>query len=263
MSHRTQHNWANDEALKGIINLIAVLADNKYYLGRALSEWAVGAPSLENSVGCAAIAQEELGHCRAIYPLLEEFAWAGAPIPLENKGEGRDRRYCMSFLDEAPSTWSQMVCGLFLIDTATLTLVESLVESSYEKLARRVARIPAEEHFHMEFAEGRVRELVRVPEGHSQLALQVDRLLPETLCWFGPPGEPGVETLVQEGILKKNSEELRSAYLARVCPLLLEVGFRIDATWDLATQTWTYEELPWERWNALQRRLETSVTTPS
>jgi 1,2-phenylacetyl-CoA epoxidase catalytic subunit len=262
VSQRTQHNWDNDLALKGIINLIAVLADNKYHLGRALSEWAVGAPSLENSVGCAAIAQEELGHCRAIYPLLEELAWAGAPTPLENKGESRERLYCVSFLEKAPSTWSQMVSGLLLIDSAMLTLVESLKESSYEKLARRIARIPAEERFHMQFAEGRVRELARVPEGHSQLAVQIDRLLPETLCWFGPPGEPGVETLVRDGLLEKNSEELRAAYLARLCPLLLEVGFRIDATWDLATQTWTYEELPWERWNPLQRRLETGVTTP-
>lgn len=263
MNHRTQRSWANDEALGGIVNLIAVLADNKYYLGRALSEWAVGAPSMENAVGCAAIAQEELGHCRALYPLLEELPWAGAPTPMEHMGKERDRRYCLSFLDEVPGTWSLMVCGLLLIDAATLTLVESLLESSYDKLTRRIARIPAEERFHMEFAEGRVRELVRIPEGHSQLALQIDRLLPETLCWFGPRGEPGVETLVEGGLLSWNSEQMRAAYLARICPLLFEVGLRVDATWDLATQTWTYEELPWEKWNPLQRRLDSGVTTPS
>lgn len=263
MNHLTKRNWANDRALGGIVNLIAVLADNKYYLGRALSEWAVGAPSLENSVGCAAIAQEELGHCRAIYPLLEDLPWVGAPTPMEHMGEERDRRYCLSFLDEVPETWSQMVCGLLLIDAATLTLVESLLESSYNKLVRRIARIPAEERFHMEFAEGRVRELVRIPEGHSQLSLQIDRLLPETLCWFGPRSEPGVETLVEGGLLRWNSEQMRAAYLARICPLLFETGFRVDATWDLATQTWTYEELPWEKWNPLQRRLDTGVKTPN
>jgi ring-1,2-phenylacetyl-CoA epoxidase subunit PaaC len=261
VNERTQRGWADNGALGAIVNLIAVLADNKYYLGRALSEWAVGAPSLENAVGCAAIAQEELGHTRALYPLLEELPWAGAPTPMEHMGEERDRRYCLSFLDEVPQTWSQMVCGLLLVDAATLTLVESLHQSSYDKLARRIARIPAEERWHMEFAEGRVRELVGIPEGHSQLAAHIDRLLPEALCWFGPRDEPGVETLVEGRLLKWNSEQMRAAYLARICPLLFEVGFRVDATWDLATQTWTYEELPWERWNPLQRRLTTRVTT--
>lgn len=248
-----------DDALAALVNVIAVLADNKYRLGRALSEWAVGAPTLENAVGCAAIAQEELGHSRALYPLLNELTWEGAPTPLEQGGE-RERHYSVSYLDAPPPTWPAMVCGLLLIDTATLTLIESLLDTRFEALRRRVARIPGEEHFHMEFAEGRVREIVVDPGGHKQLSTRVNELLPEMLCWFGPSGEAGVEILVAEGHLGLNSDRMRQEYLHRIAPLLLEVGVELPVEWDLATRSWELRELPWERWDALHRRLGHSPT---
>lgn len=243
-----------DEARAALVNVIVVIADNKYRLGRALSEWAVGAPTLENAVGCAAIAQEELGHSRALYPLLNELNREGAPTPLEHGGE-RDRYYAVSYLDAAPPTWPDMVCGLLLVDTAMLTLIGSLVDSTYANLRRRLARMPDEEHFHMEFAEGRVRELVNDPERLRTFSQQVDRLLPEMLCWFGPSRERGAEVLVAEGHLTRNGDQMRQAYLLRVAPLLLEVGVRLPVRWDLATRTWEYKELPWETWDPLRRRL--------
>lgn len=252
--------WEDDRALAGIVNLIAVLADNKYHLGRALSEWAVGAPTLENAVGCAAVAQEELGHSRALYPLLDELPWEGGPTPLEHGGE-RERRYSVAYLDAPPRTWPEMVCGLLLVDAATLTLVESLLETRFESLRRRVARIPGEERFHMQFAEGRVRELAALPGGRTSLRAQVDRLLPEMLCWFGPPGEPGVEVLVAGGHLRWDGERMRRRYLGRVAPLLLEVGVAVPARWDLATRSWETEDLPWERWDPLGRRLNAPAPT--
>ena len=63
-----------------LANLVVVLADNKYFLGRRLSESAIGAPTLESAVACAAIAQEELGHTRPLYSFLEQLP--GAPVPL-------------------------------------------------------------------------------------------------------------------------------------------------------------------------------------
>ena len=83
---------AEGRALQALVNLILVLADNKYFLGRRLSEWCPGGPSLESSVAAAALAQEELGHARALYPLLEEMPVTEAPGPLQ-RGDERDRRY--------------------------------------------------------------------------------------------------------------------------------------------------------------------------
>lgn len=260
MTQVTALTWHNERALAGVVNLVAVLADNKYALGRALSEWAVGAPTLENSIGCAAIAQEELGHSRTLYPLLSELPWTGGPAPLE-RGAERDQRYSLSYLDSTPEMWPQMVAAHVLIDTGLLTLIESLLETPFENLRRRAARIQGEEQFHMQFAEGRVRELVATREGGVALQREVDRLLPEVLCWFGPPAEAGIEVLVADRHLRWNSDRMRQEYLGRVGPLLLEVGVVIPATWDLASRSWEIEELPWQTWDGLHRRLDRPPTT--
>ena len=195
----TQANaWVtdNDDALAAVVNLLVVLADNKYWLGRHLSEWAVGSPSLEVGVACAAVAQGELGQARVLYPLLEELSFPGPVDPAE-----RERTYNVAMLDRPFPTWPHAVAALLLVDTAVTIMLEALRDGRYQALARRVPRMLEEERFHWDFAEGRVHELVRLPGGREQLQARVDESLPELLCWFGRPGEQGVGTSVQRTLV--------------------------------------------------------------
>jgi phenylacetate-CoA oxygenase PaaI subunit len=234
---------AEGRALQALVNLILVLADNKYFLGRRLSEWCPGGPSLESSVAAAALAQEELGHARALYPLLEDMPVTEAPGPLQ-RGDERERRYAVSFLDEPLPTWAHVVAALALIDPALTVMFNALRECRFDDLRKRAARIPGEEAFHRKYADGRVRDLARTDGGRAELQARVDELLPEMLCWFGPDGEEGVEELKSEGLLAMNSSELRAEYLEQIGPVLRDAGLT------LAT-----DEEPWDRWNQLQRRL--------
>jgi ring-1,2-phenylacetyl-CoA epoxidase subunit PaaC len=244
--------WAGDrEAVGAAVNLLLVLADNKYWLGRQLSEWAVGAPSLEVSVASAAVAQGELGQARVLYPLLEELGFAGQADPAM-----RGRAYNVAALDRPFATWPHAVAALLLVDGALSTMLEALAGGSYEALARRVPRMLEEEAFHAEFAEGRVRELVGLRDGRRLLQARVDAALPEMLCWFGRPDERGVEALRGHGLLGRGSRELRQAYMDRVGPPLEEAGVELGAGRDAATRGWDEESLPWQRWNHLQRRLD-------
>jgi ring-1,2-phenylacetyl-CoA epoxidase subunit PaaC len=233
------------------VNLLLVLADNKYWLGRHLSEWAVGAPSLEVGVACAAVAQGELGQARVLYPLLAELPFPGPVDPAE-----RERAYNVSVLDAPFPTWSHVVAALLLVDAATTTMLEALRDGRYQALARRVPRMLEEEEFHRDFADGRVRELVQLPGGLGQLQARVDESLEELLCWFGPPDEQGVATLQGEGLLGSGNETLRQAYLDRIGPLLQEAGVELRLGRDQTSGRWEDLKLPWERWNRLQRRLE-------
>ena len=61
------------DATATMISLIASLADNKAALGRRFGEWAVSAPTIESAVAAAAMAQDELGHARATYPILAKL----------------------------------------------------------------------------------------------------------------------------------------------------------------------------------------------
>jgi ring-1,2-phenylacetyl-CoA epoxidase subunit PaaA len=137
------------------------------------------------------------------------------------------------------------VAALALIDPALTVMFNALADSRYDDLRKRARRIPGEESFHRKYADGRVRDLARTEGGRRELQARVDELLPEMLCWFGPAGERGVEELKREGMLDKDSEELRAAYLDDIGPALREAGIDLDAG-----------ELPWDRWNRLQRRLE-------
>src|SRR3712207_2847954 len=99
---------ADGFALSALVNLILVLADNKYFLGRRISEWCPGGPSLESAVAAAAIAQEELGHARALYPLLDEMPLTEVPAPLQ-LGVELAWRYSLRFLDKPLPTWQHVV----------------------------------------------------------------------------------------------------------------------------------------------------------
>lgn len=252
----------NDEALAGLVNLVVVVADNKFYLGRRLSEWAAGAPSLESAVACAAIAQEELGHARALYPLLDQLPIADHPASLTGEDD-RPRKYCVSFQQSEFPSWAHVTAALLLIDSGLTTLFAALEGSSYDALARRASRIVGDEGVHHKYAAGRVRDLAQSAQAPA-LTQHIAELLPEMLCWFGPPGEPGLEALIAEGLVTRANDELRQNYLHRVAPVLADTNLLpASVSWDIQTNAYTHGELPWNQWNSLQRRLETGPTQPA
>jgi 1,2-phenylacetyl-CoA epoxidase catalytic subunit len=236
-------------------SLVVSLADNKYFLAHRLAAWGVGAPTLENAVACTAIAQEEAGHARVLYSLLEDFPREVAPLPLEREDD-RQRKYALSYLVEPTESFVRGVAALALADRACTVLVEAAAASSFEGLRKRAVRILADEKFHQRYADGRVREL-----GHSEaLERELSSLLPETLCWFGPDGEPGLELLVDAGIVSRRNEELRQTFLSRLAAVTGPAGIELPIARN-DDGTWTYPELPWSQWSSLERRLAATPAT--
>ena len=152
---------------------------------------------------------------------------------------------------------AQAVATLYLVDPALDVVLRSLAETQ-DELARRIGRVLEESRFYSDFAIGRLTDLTRHwTHGKGQVEPHIAPILTEMLCWFGPPGEEGVETLVAEGVLTLDNEGMRQAYLDEVAPTLLELGYEIPVSGKPGA--WTLEkELPWELWNGLQRRLETT-----
>jgi 1,2-phenylacetyl-CoA epoxidase catalytic subunit len=245
----------NDDALAALVNLIAVIGDNVYFLGRRVSEWADAGPLLESTAACAAITQDKLGQSRAIYPLLEDLPWPNPPTGLQGEVD-RARRYSVSFLDDPLPSWTNVVAALALVGPAVNTVLEAVEHSRYEALARRAHRILDEERLTSAYAESLVRQIAYEERGRKLLQERVDELLPEMLCWFGPDGEEGIEALEDEGLISMGNEEMRQRYLDKVGPLLQECGIEIPIERSESEERWEYGELPWSEWNQLQRRLE-------
>ncbi len=246
---------SNDVALA---NLVVVLADNKYFLGQRVSEWSIAAPTLEASVACAAIAQEELGHTRPLYSLIEQLDVPNPPVSLDREDD-RERKYCLTFLRTRLPFWADAICALFLVDTAITLMLEGLAQGEHEVLRRRAARLVADEPVHRTFAVGQLRELGAGPTV-DLLGDAVRRMLPELLCWFGPPDEPGVAELRTAGFVTLDNDALRQTFLDSIGPPLRDAGAGIDVEWSSEHECWEYPELPWESWNSLERRLETTTS---
>jgi len=148
-----------------------------------------------------------------------------------------------------------VVAGLALLGPAMNIMFRALAESAFAPLARRAQHILGEEKLTSVYAEGLVRDLVAIDGGLAILQRYVDRLLPEVLCWFGPPDEPGFALLVGAGLMSGDNETLRQVYISQVAPLLAEVGIQTSLRHDQETEVWTYEPLPWSAWSARRRRL--------
>lgn len=236
--------------------VLSSLADNKQTVGRRYAYWCNGAPALEAAVAAAAMTQDELGHARTLYPLLDNFAQAEAD-PSQIEPMTRTLRYWLTFLDQDFEGWSDFVATNFLLDTALTTFFAAAQDSSYEPLRQRSRKIVHEERIHFMHGEGWVRRLAKAGGAvRRTLIASLEKLWNETLCWFGPNDDPVMQQLYSEGIIDATPDELRSRYLQQIMPTLNALDIEFPVAFNAATKRWEVTQpLPWERWNAEGRRL--------
>ncbi len=237
--------------------VLSSLADNKQAIGRRYAHWSNGAPALEAAVAAAAMTQDELGHARTLYPLLENFA-QGQANPNQIEPMTRTLHYHLAFLDKDFVGWSDFVATNFLLDTALTTFFEAAQNSSYEPLGQRARKVVQEERIHQVHAEGWVRRLARAGGAvREALTNSINRLWNETLCWFGPHDDPTVQQLYREGSIDATPDELHSRYLQKIMPTLRSVEIEVPVSFNATTKQWELTQpLPWEKWDAVGRRLE-------
>jgi len=122
------------------------IADDELILGWRDSEWTGIAPFLEEDVAFSSIAQNEIGHARAIYELLsrergttaDELAFDRSP------GEYRSARIVELRLPEGERT----VARHYLYEQADATRLERLKQSNDPAVAGLAAKIDREEAYH-------------------------------------------------------------------------------------------------------------------
>lgn len=251
---RREH--AADQAL---FDLIARLADNKYFLGRRYAEWCSGAPALESGVAAAAMAQDELGHARAIYPLLRDLAPADADL-VQVDPDTRTRFVNTVALDDTFAGWPDFVAANFLLDTALAVVFEAAKESTFEPLAARSRKVLQEERVHALHGEAWVRRLARdVPAVREAIETSLLRIWDEVLCWFGPPSATG--PLAERGVLDAAPDALRARFLGIVGPTIVATGLGLPVRRGETEPEWSLTEpLAWDAWDPATYRLDGSRT---
>jgi ring-1,2-phenylacetyl-CoA epoxidase subunit PaaC len=128
------------------------LADDELVLGWRDSEWTGIAPFLEEDVAFSSIAQNEIGHARALYELAareldttaDEIAFDRAP----------DEYRCAPLVElRFVPDWARTIARHYLYESADAVRVRALKESDDAEVAGLMAKIDREEAYHRMHAD--------------------------------------------------------------------------------------------------------------
>jgi ring-1,2-phenylacetyl-CoA epoxidase subunit PaaC len=149
---------------------LLAIADDELILGWRDSEWTGIAPTLEEDVAFSSIAQNEIGHARALYEL--------AAVELETDADAlafdrapEDYR-CAPFVELHLMDWAHTIARRYLYEEADRLRIDALRKSDDAELAGLAAKIDREEVYHRMHAElwaARLRDEPRFRDAVAEL----------------------------------------------------------------------------------------------
>jgi ring-1,2-phenylacetyl-CoA epoxidase subunit PaaC len=131
--------------------LLLELADDELILGWRESEWTGIAPFLEEDVAFSSIAQNEIGHARALYELAARELGTTADELAFDRGLSEYR--CARLVERRLLEWAPTIARRWLYELADQVRIEHLLRSDDAELAGLAAKIDREEAYHRMHAE--------------------------------------------------------------------------------------------------------------
>lgn len=202
----------------GLDELLLSMADDEFVIGFSDSEWTGIAPVLEEDVAMSSLAQDELGHSRALYELLAEVRADGRDADaIAYDREPEEYRHAR-LLDHARGDWALAIARRFLYDTADGTRLESLLESSFVPLRELVDKIRREERYHVMHATAWIERLAAASgAAREHLLAALAELAPDAATVFTPL--PNEEAIVAAGVIDSPMSELEARWRAGITSL--------------------------------------------
>ena len=161
------------------VQLLLALADDELILGWRNSEWTGIAPSLEEDVAFSSIAQNEIGHARALYELAARELGTDADALAFDRS--LDEYRSAPLVELRRLEWARTIARHWLYETADAIRLESLRASEDAELAGIAAKIDREEVYHRIHAEMWADRLLASNEGRPRLEEALDELWPYAL----------------------------------------------------------------------------------
>jgi ring-1,2-phenylacetyl-CoA epoxidase subunit PaaC len=134
------------------IDLLLSLADDELILGWRNSEWTGIAPFLEEDVAFSSIAQNEIGHARAVYQLVARELGTDADSVAFDRSPAEYR--CAPLVQaRLVHDWAGTIARHVLYETADAVRLAALKGSDDVEIAGLAAKMDREEHYHRMHAE--------------------------------------------------------------------------------------------------------------
>jgi len=164
---------------RALADLLLPIADDELVLGWRNSEWTGVAPSLEEDVAFSSIAQNEIGHARALYELIaEELGTTADELALDRDP---DAFRSAPLVELRRLEWARTIARHYLYETADAVRVEALMGSSDPDVAGLAEKIDREETYHRMHAEMWLDQLLAASDGRARLEGAVAELWPYAL----------------------------------------------------------------------------------
>ena len=185
-------------------DLLLAMADDELILGWRNSEWTGIAPFLEEDVAFSSIAQNEIGHARALYELAAaELGTTADELAFDREPE----EYRSAPLVELRRLeWARTIARHWLYETADQIRLHALKASDDEAIAGLAAKMDREEAYHRIHAEMWVDRLLATEEGGTRLNDAVDELWPYALGVLDDELRPELRARVEERLGRKLPE---------------------------------------------------------
>jgi ring-1,2-phenylacetyl-CoA epoxidase subunit PaaC len=177
-------------------DLLLSIADDELILGWRNSEWTGIAPFLEEDVAFSSIAQNEIGHARALYELAARELGTTADELAFDRTPSEYRSAPLVELRKLE--WARTIARHWLYETADEIRLAALKASDDPELAGLAAKIDREEAYHRMHAEMWIERLLATDEGRSRLNEAVDELWPYALGVLDDALRPELRARAQE-----------------------------------------------------------------
>jgi ring-1,2-phenylacetyl-CoA epoxidase subunit PaaC len=133
------------------VRLLLEIADDELILGWRDSEWTGIAPFLEEDVAFSSIAQNEIGHARALYELAaRDLGTTADELAFDRQP---DEYRCSRLVELRLPGWEHTIARHFLYEEADAARLERLKASDDPELAGLAEKIDREEAYHRMHAQ--------------------------------------------------------------------------------------------------------------
>jgi ring-1,2-phenylacetyl-CoA epoxidase subunit PaaC len=160
-------------------DLLLSLADDELVLGWRDSEWTGIAPFLEEDVAFSSIAQNEIGHARALYELAARDLGTDADALAFDREPDAYRSAPLVELRQLE--WARTIARHWLYETADEIRLAALIRSGDSVIAGIAAKIDREEVYHRIHADMWIDRLLTSADARPRLDEALEELWPYAL----------------------------------------------------------------------------------
>ncbi len=211
------------EQSQALVDFLLAMADDEMILSHRDSEWTGHGPILEEDIAFSNIAQDEMGHARLWYGLLESLTGKTPDHLVFFRQPSGFRNIQMVELPNGD--WGFSMLRQYLFDTAEMYRLSHLIHSSYQPLAGVAAKIRQEEIYHVRHTHHWIKRLgLGTTESNRRMQKALNTLWGYAHQLFAPL--PNEDQLVTEGIMTE-SETLHQQWKESVVSHLQDSGLQI------------------------------------